>query len=993
MNISLIERQIIESSRAISGGHPGDADAVGSQPTSFLTLDKSRRGTLYLALAIFVVVSTYNFATDWIIERYVPATLHVSWDAANNLATALLIGVMLFYFVRMGTRETRRTAERLRTVFEVNGDAIFVSDYETNRFIDVNEAACAMFGYSRDEMLDLDILAISEGSTSYSAVEIVKHVEAARSGSTQPFEWHCRARGGRLFWTETTLRVVEIAGRTIGLSVTRDITKRKEAELAAAESNRFLEALFQNAESAIVNQDISRLFRHVHDIKQKGVVNFREYILADERRLMELPTLIEINAVNRAAYRLLEWPEGQAWSAEKHFSHRENVLNVLYTAEAIFNGDTSMRREGEMVSFTGEHIPILHCLPIPQTEGEAKRIPKITVDLREIKMAEVARQASAAKSQFLASMSHEIRTPLNGVIGNLELLGLTAPSNEQHELIEQADKAAKALMALIGNILDFSKIEQGKLTIEMGEMSPSDVVEEAVAVLQTKARQKGIFITAMLDPNVPELVRSDVVRLRQILLNLIGNAVKFTDQGSIAVTAAVGNLDGELCELKFTVHDSGRGFDQSVADDLFEPFVQDRISLDTSEGTGLGLSICRKLAEAMGGSISCEGVRGGGASFWFTLPVQILKNVSYVKPADLTGSKIAIVGGRNPGMQPLKNYFITRGASVVVAKDIAATFEALRPLSGEKLANVMAVLVPATEPPFVSVCDLKSSQVVPIMYGADGSFRSYRLALRAGYAGVISTAEGPGLLDRNVGSLLGQIPHQGPQDATPTGAVEVIPSVQGKRVLVLEDRLVNQLIIQKQLATLKVAFTLVGDGLKGLSALQQEDFDIILCDCSMPNMNGFDFTRTVRAREKTDGGTRHMPIIALTANAFREDMEKCLQAGMDDFISKPVSLERLIDALNKWLGAEQKASVVTQTDQAQGSAAIDLTVLQGVLGPNGHGVLNEILGEFAQAAKKFPGGFAIGFGQRPPERHSSHGARRQGRGPQRGGEPTWGTLC
>jgi len=569
---------------------------------------------------------------------------------------------------------------------------------------------------------------------------------------------------------------------------------------------------------------------------------------------------------------------------------------------------------------------------------------------RRVAIQHGAEKANAAKSKFLASMSHEIRTPLNGVIGNLELLSLTSPSREQQELIGQAEKAATSLLALVGNILDFSKIEEGKLTIEMGDVNPGELVAEAIAVLQAKAQQKGLSLGAVVDPNLPMLVRGDAVRMRQILLNLIGNSLKFTETGGVAVKVRVANWDGDSCDIQFTVHDSGRGFEQSRANLLFDPFVQDRVSVDTSEGTGLGLSICRSLVEALGGTIDCESLPGEGASFWFTLPMRVVRHTTHARAVDLTGHKVAVLGGASPGAVLFVRYFTTRGATIIRAANLASALAALQPTGDADTYVNSIVLIPASEVTPDMAHGLKAKHLVPIMYAGDNSSLSYRHALKAGFKMVFSTAEGPSLLDRNILTFLGRIPSQHASDDQAAGLDTLHPSLKAKRVLVLEDRLVNQLVIQKQLVKLGVPYVMATDGLEGLASMRDQTFDLVLCDCSMPNMNGYEFTRAVRGREKAEDAKTHLPIIALTANAFREDVEKCHQAGMDDFISKPVSLARLIGVLNNWLAPNPEGEELSApTDQVP---AIDLSVLVEVVGLSEPGLLEDVIGEFAKSSRQ-----------------------------------------
>ena len=343
------------------------------------------------------------------------------------------------------------------------------------------------------------------------------------------------------------------------------------------ESRRMFEDLFDNSDAAIIDYDFSALFRLVQELRRGGVLNLRNYLAIASERQSELVSVVRVNNANAAALRMI----GVA-SMEDLVKQTTTIVDV---AEAMLQGDERVRGS-EYLTSGGKYIPVVYSLRIPKTEEEAQRVLIVIIDLSEVKLAEAARQATLAKSQFLSSMSHEIRTPLNGVIGNLELLALTVLENEQLELVDDADKAAKALLGLIGNILDFSKIEAGKLTTEMGDINPVVLVEEAVDILQSRGRQKNIFVTATFSPGVPSIVRGDPMRLRQILLNLIGNAVKFTDRGGVQVTLTAGADAHGNSVLRFDVQDSGTGFDQSLAAQLFKPFSQGRVNTDMAEEIG-----------------------------------------------------------------------------------------------------------------------------------------------------------------------------------------------------------------------------------------------------------------------------------------------------------------------------------------------------------------------------------------------------------------------
>ena len=612
--------------------------------------------------------------------------------------------------------------------------------------------------------------------------------------------------------------------------------------------------------------------------------------------------------------------------------------------------------------------PIAFELGVSEYELRGERLfVGVLRDIRERKrfVAELLRshqeaeRANRAKSAFLATMSHEIRTPLNGIIGNLELLALTDLDDGQVDLLDDANKAGLALLGLIGNILDFSKIEEGKFVFETGDVDVAALTEEAVHVLQSKARQKGVFIVATYAPDVPRTVRADGPRIRQILLNLIGNAVKFTDRGGIHVHLSVTAWDQDVCEICFAVHDSGSGFAQADADKLFEPFTQDNPNPWSNEGSGLGLSICRSLLENFGGSISCEGEPGGGATFTVTLPAAIVARADPVIPADLAGRSALIVGGLPERSLRMQNYFKSRGAVADAvghgASDYACTADTG---AANRRPYDVVLFISDDVADFQASCvrQWRDHQVVPVIHGPRASSRHHRQSLCAGFAVLIPDDAAVDYLDLNIRRTLGYAPSGGRTTPEPARLLtaEGREHLERKRVLVLEDRLVNQTVIQKQLKILGIACTLASNGVKGLEAVRSSTFDLILCDCSMPEMNGFDFTRALRRLEAEAGGIRRTPVVALTANAFREDAEECFEAGMDDFVSKPVNIDRLAAVLIKWLRTAPPAAPSPALQRWNGAGerpAIDIGALAEMMGIDDPSAIDEILGQFSAAAR------------------------------------------
>ncbi|WP_337997502.1 ATP-binding protein [Oleispirillum naphthae] len=729
-----------------------------------------------------------------------------------------------------------------------------------------------------------------------------------------------------------------------GTVAARDVRERIKAQRENVESRRIFEDLLENSDAAIIDYDFSVLFRVVQDLKRDGVRDLRGYVGESDERMDKFVGVVRINYANAAALRML-----RVSSLQELVRQSTNIIDI---AEAIFQNDTRIRRSEYLVA-DGMPIPVVYSLRVPRTEEEARRVPIVIMDLSDVRLAEAARQAAIAKSQFFSSMSHEIRTPLNGVIGNLELLALTSLDNAQFELIDDADKAAKALLGLIGNILDFTKIEAGKLTIEMGDISPAALVDEAVDVVQSLGRQKNISVAATFGPDVPCLVRGDAMRVRQILLNLIGNSVKCTEQGGVQVNLTVVSWSQETCLLRFDVHDSGRGFNQTLAARLFEPFTQEQPDAEGGEGTGLGLSICKSLVEAFDGTIGCEGVPDEGATFWFTLPVDVVRRAQPVDHPDLSKVRAMVIGGDIEVGQSLEAYFKRCGATVI--SEVHRTFSALATELSRTESSLVDVAVYVPEGRDDDASDvaqwLEERHIVPLLFG---SGQPLRARLRQGFAAVIESAAGANYFDHNNRLLVGHAQARDRLVAQQSAIVSAFgPGLTGMQVLVLEDRVVNQTVIQKQLKKLGIDCMLAINGIKGLEVLDHQDFDLILCDCFMPRMDGYEFTRVLRKREADQADGLHVPVIALTANAFREDADKCLEAGMDDFISKPVTMDRLIAMLVKWLPPAKPVSVASnqpRSDQADTIQMIDMEALAEILGTNEPDMLNQMLSEFLTVA-------------------------------------------
>jgi two-component system sensor histidine kinase/response regulator len=542
----------------------------------------------------------------------------------------------------------------------------------------------------------------------------------------------------------------------------------------------------------------------------------------------------------------------------------------------------------------------------------------------------MAEDASRAKSQFLANMSHEIRTPMNGVLGMAELL-LDAGLNEtQRRYAQTISKSGGALLTVINDILDFSKIEAGRLELDPIEVDVRELSEEALQLMAPAAHEKGLEMACLVAPDVPECIRADPVRLRQILLNLLANALKFTERGEVTVSiglAAGGNAQRNAasvlprCLLNFTVSDTGIGISQEGQTRLFQPFSQaDGSATRRFGGTGLGLAVSKQLVEMMGGEIGVHSEPGCGSSFWFTVRADILASVQPApQRADLVGVRVLIVEDNATNRTILLHQVTALGASCELAADGLAGLEAMR-----------AALVQG-RPYHLAVIDMK----MPRMNGieliravrADTALCHMRLAMltslaAAGETAATRAAGADAYLTKPVrreellnalARLTATTSAAPAATAVPDTAPYQVATVAGRHegplqgtVLLVEDNPINQGVAKAMLAKLGLQWQLASDGAQAVDQVREHDFDLVLMDCQMPVMDGYQATAAIRGLP--GGRGEKLPIIALTANAMQGDEQTCRDAGMNGFLAKPYSLAELRATLAGWLAGAPGAA-------------------------------------------------------------------------------------
>jgi two-component system sensor histidine kinase/response regulator len=778
-----------------------------------------------------------------------------------------------------------------------NGFLITDASQAGNPIIYANPAFEQITGYTAAEVYGRSCIFLLGEDRDQPGTAVIR--EALKTGKECHVILRNYRKDGALFWNDLTIAPIFDHNKRIThhVGVLVDITERLRTEEAQRKAEASYREIFENASDGIFRSTVegklltaNPALAHMlgydspDDILQ-NLTDVRQTWVRPEMRLELMRRLEKEGRVTGFEFETRLKGGSRVWMQENSRLVRDGQGKVLYY-EGTLRDISQMKRAGE--------------------------------ELRAAK--HQAEAANKAKSEFLANMSHEIRTPMNGILGMTELVLDSALQPEQREYMEMIQSSANALLTVINDILDFSKIEAGKLEIAPVETSIESITDEVLRTVALKAHGKGLELIAQVDPRIPELVMVDGLRLRQILLNLVGNAVKFTSQGEIEVHASVEEVNDNGFGLHFTVRDTGVGIAPDKLDLIFQAFSQaDNSTTRVYGGTGLGLTISSRLVQLMGGQMWVESQPGQGSAFHFRITagqVEAAVAERLVQDVQMEGVKVLVVDDNLTNRVILQRWLSNWHAETVITENGEEALKALRAEGGRN--RPFHVVLTDYQMPVMDGLELAARvrretgfpqpAIVLLTSGArslyleDGRPKDFQAALAKPLRkGELSKTlrhliESSALAGLSAAEKVNHRPEPG-TDAEQAASALNPASPRRLHILVAEDNVVNQRLAMLVLEKKGHRVTVVANGRDAVNACELQPFDLILMDVQMPLMDGLAATREIREREA--GSARHIPIIAMTAHAMKDDREKCLAAGMDEYVSKPVETKQLIGVIEK----------------------------------------------------------------------------------------------
>jgi PAS domain S-box-containing protein len=864
-------------------------------------------------------------------------TLGVSLYTFGFLFIALFTSIMFWSIHRYQLMNPSPEA-LARKVLATIADVILTVD--ADGFIRmVNPKARRLLGYKEEELVHEPISSLLDSRNQEIFQSCLRELQEGRK-ELESRVITLTSRSGEWIATSCNLSPIldwkgNVLGAVIACRDMRDIVKSEKIIRAQEEALRDTEERYR----ALFDRSLFCVF--VHDFEGNfldangAALNLLGYG-KEEIRDLNIASLVsgdQIGAVLQDVERRLR---GESETGPRtHKLRRKDGSYVWVETDACI-----LYRQGKPYAMQGIARDITERIRAEeQLRNHHLRLEQAIQEARQ--MALRAEVASQAKSEFLANMSHEIRTPMNGVIGMTGLLLETELTREQREYAEATRSSAESLMCIINDILDFSKIEAGQMELEILDFDLRSMVEDVTDMLAVRAHDKGLELGCLLRPEVPSLVRGDPGRVRQILTNLAGNAVKFTEQGEVFIRVSLDRETETRAVVRFEVIDTGIGIPESARDRLFKSFSQ----VDTSitrryGGTGLGLAISKKLTGMMGGQIGVESREGGGSTFWFTVELEKQaegREPAPVVPEDVRGQRILIVDDHPTNRLVLRELLNSWGCRHDEAADGPGALDKLRRGMEEGDPYRIALVdmqMPGMDGKTLGLRireDPCLSATLLIMLTSVGQRGEIADLQRIGFAAYLTKPVRKSQLYDCIATVLGVSREGEVRRERPMVTRHTLVEDKKKRfrILVAEDNAVNQKVALRILERLGFRADAVADGREAVRALETIPYDLVLMDVQMPEMNGFEATRWIRD-PRSDVRNHDVPIIAMTAHAMKGDREKCLAAGMTDYVSKPVTPLALSEVLRKFVKTREGAGGRPARAQSRPAQPVDLVRIRGL---------------------------------------------------------------
>jgi PAS domain S-box-containing protein len=835
----------------------------------------------------------------------------------RNLVIGWVIVLLcaMYFFVGFSRRRVQRAEQRtLRMQEAINEHAIVSVADPAGKIAYANDYLCKISGYSKEELLGSNhrLLKSDQHSDAYYA----QLWQTIAQGKIWSGNMCNRMKNGGVFWVRATITpFLDSNGKPEEfIAIRTDITEQKNLEQAALAEQLRLNAILNNIGEGIYIQDAQG----------------------------------QIVYLNNEGSVLLGWRLQELEGKNIHETLFEPLADQVAANAFVPVGDNSVYRTSDEVlrHKDGTKIPVKLTIAPMMLDGKLNGTVTVFSDIRDEKLLQqrliaaknAAEEAVRMKSDFLSSMSHEIRTPLNGVIGMTELLIDTPLDIEQTEFVRTIKLSADALLSVINDILDFSKIEAEGLELETINFSLREVVESSVDILAGKSKEKSLTLACFVDSELPVNLMGDPTRIRQILLNFISNAIKFTAQGQVVVRALLEKAEPNRVWIKFIVRDTGIGLTEEAKIRLFQPFSQaDSSTSRKYGGTGLGLAISKKLADKMGGSIGVESVVGAGSDFWVRIPFAIgqpAAGMAKIVPLQIKWG--LIVGDSSDNRALWGGYFDNWKIRYSSLAGYAELRERLKSLAAEGVRpEVILLLEPLPDATLNEVCQLLRAEAFPVICCFAQTQKEFKEQLESiGVSVIQKPVKQSALLDALMSLDHLNPPHHAVREvASSASTTQVLMSDHHTqhRILLAEDNPVNQRVAVLMLSRLGFKVDVVNNGEEAVEAVAKGDYSLVLMDCQMPKMDGYEATSRIRKSEI--GSHRQLRIIAMTANAMEGDREKCITAGMDAYLSKPIEIERVQKMLAEWLTDVPLPQVELPVSSATVSL-IDVARLHDLIGDN-----------------------------------------------------------